>query len=211
MKKVNYFDNQYVEEQIIRFQQTRDNEILNDLLPIFNKLISGVIERYRLLRRNYINDDIAQEAWVGILESAPRWSKEKGDAFSYFTGVVRNKIFWYLKAHYKDTSMNSNDPETVNIDDESIDVRTDESHGVESESVIRDYILKLTPEALNLPEENEEYGIILESIKAKIAHNDSVKYEDLIKETQKEIGHPKKKVRFVLDSIYAHFMDQEEI
>jgi len=99
----------------------------------------------------------------------------------------------------------------VNIDDESVDIGTDESHGIESESVIRDYILKLTPEALNFPEENEEYGIILESIKAKIAHNDSVKYEDLIKETQKEIGHPKKKVRFVLDSIYAHFMDQEEI
>jgi hypothetical protein len=39
-------------------------------------------------------------------------------------------------------------------------------------------------------------------------HGDSVKYEDLIRETQKEIGHPKKKVRFVLDAIYSHFMGE---
>lgn len=211
MKKKNYFDNEYVEEQIIKFQQTKDNEILNDLLPVFTKLISGVIERYRLLRRNYINDDIVQEAWVGIIEATPRWAKEKGDAFSYFTGVVRNKIFWYLKANYKDTSMNSQDLDTINIDNENIELGTNENGGFENASVIKDYILKLTPEALNLPEDNEEYGIILESIKAKISNNDSVRYEDLIKETQKEIGHPKKKVRFVLDSIYLHFMDQEEI
>jgi hypothetical protein len=146
---------------------------------------------------------------VGILEAAPRWSKEKGDAFSYFTGVARNKIFWYLKSYYQDTSLNSEDPHFMAIDDENFskDFSADSDNEFENLSAIRDYILKLTSEALNLPED-ESYDIILDSIKAKIINGDSVKYEDLIRETQKEIGHPKKKVRFVLDAIYSHFMGE---
>jgi len=209
MSKKMYFDNDYVEARLIEFQATRDYDIINELNPIFNKLISGVIGRYKLLRRNYINDDIRQEAWVGILEAAPKWSKEKGDAFSYFTGVARNKIFWYLKSYYQDTSLDSADPHFMAIDDENFnhDFSQDSDNEFENLSAIRDYILKLTAESLNLPDD-ESYGIILESIKAKIINGDSVRYEDLIRETQKEIGHPKKKVRFVLDAIYSHFMGE---
>ena len=209
MKKKNYFDNDYVEKKITEFQQTNDQKIIEELAPIFRKLITGVIGKYKLLRRNYINDDLSQEAWVGILEAAPRWSKEKGDAFSYFTGVTRNKIFWYLKATYQDTSMTAPDtPQPIALDDDNnFDVVSDEDAGFENLSAIRDYILKLTAEKLDLPED-ESYTMILDSIKSKIVHGDSVRYEDLIKETQKEIGHPKKKVRFVLDQIYAHFMGE---
>ncbi len=209
MSKKMYFDNEYVEERLSEFQTTKDYSIINNLSPVFDKLISGVIGRYKLLRRNYINDDIRQEAWVGILEAAPKWSKEKGDAFSYFTGVARNKIFWYLKSYYQDTSLNSEDPHFMQIDDENFnnDLSQDSDNEFENLSAIRDYILKLTGESLNLPDE-ESYGIILDSIKAKIINGDSVRYEDLIRETQKEIGHPKKKVRFVLDSIYSHFMGE---
>ena len=209
MSKKMYFDNDYVEERLIEFQATKDYEIINELNPVFNKLISGVIGRYKLLRRNYINEDIRQEAWVGILEAAPKWSKEKGDAFSYFTGVARNKIFWYLKSYYQDTSLNSEDPHFMAIDDENFnnEISQDSDNEFENLSAIRDYILKLTADALSLPED-ESYSIILESIKAKMMHGDSVRYEDLIRETQKEIGHPKKKVRFVLDAIYSHFMGE---
>lgn len=204
-----YFDNAFVEERLLEFQATKNYDIINELNPIFNKLISGVIGRYKLLRKNYINEDIRQEAWVGILEAAPKWSKEKGDAFSYFTGVARNKIFWYLKSYYRDTSLNSADPHFMAIDDENFnnELSQDSDNEFENLSAIRDYILKLTAESLNLPED-ESYGIILNSIKAKIAHGDSVRYEDLIRETQKEIGLPKKKVRFVLDAIYSHFMGE---
>lgn len=209
MNKKMYFDNLKVEELICEWQKTRDPAIIDELTPTFKKLITGVIGRYKLLRRNYVNDDLSQEAWVGILEAAPRWNKEKGDAFSYFTGVARNKIFWYLKSQYQDTSMNSEDPTAIALDDANInfELGTDEENGFENMSAIRDYILKLTPENLNLPDD-ESYGTILDSIKMKMVNGDSVKYEDLIKETQKEIGHPKKKVRFVLDSIYAHFMGE---
>lgn len=209
MTKKMYFDNEKVEELIIEYQKTKDQKIIEELAPIFKKLIAGVIGRYKLLRRNFVNDDLSQEAWVGILEAAPKWSKEKGDAFSYFTGVARNKIFWYLKSYYQDTSMNSDDPTSIALDDSTInfELGTDEENGFENKSAICDYVLKLTPENLNLPDD-ENYGIILDSIKTKMINGDSVKYEDLIKETQKEIGHPKKKVRFVLDAIYSHFMGE---
>ena len=209
MTKKMYFDNLKVEELISEWQRTKDPSIIDELAPVFKQLITGVIGRYKLLRRNFVNDDLSQEAWVGILEAAPRWSKEKGDAFSYFTGVARNKIFWYLKSYYQDTSINSDDPSKLAIDDVTLnfELGSAEEAGFENLSAISDYILKLTPDCLNLPED-ESYGIILESIKMKIMHGDSVKYEDLIKETQKEIGHPKKKVRFVLDAIYSHFMGE---
>lgn len=209
MTKKMYFDNLKVEELIIEWQRTKNHEIIDELAPVFKQLIAGVIGRYKLLRRNFVNDDLSQEAWVGILEAAPRWSKEKGDAFSYFTGVARNKIFWYLKSYYQDTSMNSEDHAKLAIDDITLnfELGTDEENGFENMSAIHDYILKLTPECLNLPDD-DSYGIILDSIKMKILHGDSVRYEDLIKETQKEIGHPKKKVRFVLDTIYSHFMGE---
>jgi DNA-directed RNA polymerase specialized sigma24 family protein len=204
-----YFDNDFVEERIIEFQKTKDPKIIDELTPIFKKLILGVIGRYKLLRRNYVNDDLSQEAWVGILEAAPKWSKEKGDAFSYFTGVARNKIFWYLKSYYQDTSIDSDDLSTIALDDENstFELSDEDSAGFENESAIKDYVLKLTPEILDLPDDLG-YAAILDSIKRKIVHGDSVKYEDLIKETQKEIGHPKKKVRFVLDQIYSHFMGE---
>ena len=204
-----YFDNDKVEELILEYQRTKDPAIIDELAPVFKKLIIGVIGRYKLLRRNFVNDDLSQEAWVGLLEAAPKWSKEKGDAFSYFTGVARNKIFWYLKSYYQDTSMNSEDPSKLAIDDSTInfELGTDEENGFENMSAIRDYVLKLTSDCLNLPED-ESYGIILDSIKMKMMNGDSVKYEDLIKETQKEIGYPQKKVRFVLDAIYSHFMGE---
>lgn len=209
MTKEMYFDNDKVEELILEYQRTKDPAIIDELAPVFKKLITGVIGRYKLLRRNFVNDDLSQEAWVGLLEAAPKWSKEKGDAFSYFTGVARNKIFWYLKSYYQDTSMNSDDPGKMAIDDSTLnfELGTDEENGFENMSAIRDYVLKLTPDCLNLPD-YDGYGIILDSIKIKMMNGDSVRYEDLIKETQKEIGYPKKKVRFVLDAIYSHFMGE---
>ena len=51
MSKKNYFDNAFVEEKITEFQQTGNKAIIEELTPIFRKLISGVIGRYKLLRK----------------------------------------------------------------------------------------------------------------------------------------------------------------
>jgi DNA-directed RNA polymerase specialized sigma subunit len=202
----NYFDNDFVELKITEFQKTGDRTIIDELEPIFKKLIHGIISRYKLIRSNVINDDLPQEAWVGILEVLPKWNKERGDAFSCFTAVAKNKMLWYLKNNYKDTSLNSNDPSRIALDDENVklELSTDVDQSFEALSAIRDFVQKLTSDSLDLPED-ECYNIILESIKEKIVHGDHIIYENLIKETQKEIGHPKKKVRFVLDRIYAAF------
>ncbi len=202
----NYFDNDFVELKIAEFQKTNDRSIIDELEPIFKKLIYGIISRYKLIRSNVINDDLPQEAWVGILEVLPKWNKERGDAFSCFTAVAKNKMLWYLKNNYKDTSLNSNDPSRIALDDEDVNLElsTDVDSSFEALSAIKDFVQKLTSDSLDLPEE-ECYNTILESIKEKIVHGDHILYENLIKETQKEIGYPKKKVRFVLDRIYAAF------
>lgn len=208
-----YFDNDEVEKKILIFQKTGDRRQLEELIPIFEKLISGVIGKYKLLRRNYINDDLYQEAWVGIMEVINKWNKEKGDAFSYLTAVAKNKIFWYLKNNYKDTSMNA--PEIVKI---SINSKTDDiesSIDLEDTSrdkldvlLICDYIKKLTIDQLDVDKNDEDYAKILESFKKKIISEDNIEYSDLVKETQKELGIQKKKIRTLLDAIYVHFKDE---
>lgn len=210
--KKRYFDNDEVEKKILIFQKTGDRQQLEDLIPIFEKLISGVIGRYKLLRRNYINDDLYQEAWVGIMEVINKWDKEKGDAFSYLTAVAKNKIFWYLKNNYKDTSMNA--AEIAKI---SIDSKTDEYEGIDLEDtgstkldvlLVYDYIRKLTIDQLDVDKNDGDYSKILENFKKKIISGDSIKYNDLVKETQKELGIPKKKTRIMLNAVYSHFVGE---
>jgi RNA polymerase sigma factor (sigma-70 family) len=211
--KIPYFNNKDVEEKILLFQQTGDPVIIDELVPTLKKLIAGVIGKYKLLRRNYINDDLYQEAWVGIMEVVGKWNPERGTAFSYLTGVVRNKIFWYLKNHYHDTSVTSDDTVKISLDDHQNDKTYQTSVNPQNllneanDFMIKDYLKKLTIDDLSLPE-NDNYDIILESIKAKILSNDNIIYEDLIRETQKELVIPKKQVRELLDAIYNKFIGE---
>lgn len=206
-----YFDNDKIEEKILLFQQTKDPLIIDELVPVLKKLIAGVIGKYKLLRRNYINDDIYQEAWVGIMEVLPKWSKEKGNAFSYLTAVVKNKIFWYLKNNYQDTSITSDDIIKISIDNRpeeygknSIEPRNRDGNTLDKLSIV-DYVRKLSVEQLGLTRD-EDYKKILVNIKEKMLSGDNINYDDLIKEIQKELLIPKKKVRTLLDRIYKNFV-----
>lgn len=207
-----YFNNNEVEKQITEYQQTKDPKILENLTPIFNKLIAGVIGKYKLLRRNYINDDIYQEAWLGILEVINKWEKTKGDAFSYFTAVVRNKIFWFLKNHYKDTSYTSEDPVQVDIEMQITDynpniVFRDKIDPNYEMSAVTDFIKKINIYNLKLGYD-DECKKALEIIKEKILSGDNIENEELIIEIQRETGIPKKKIRLVLTAIYSEFIEE---
>jgi DNA-directed RNA polymerase specialized sigma24 family protein len=206
-KQKMYFDNKEVEEKILLYQNNeKDREkILNELFPVFDLLIKGVISKYKLLRRNYINDDLYQEAWTGIMEVILKWNKVKGDAFSYFTAVAKNKIFWYLKNNYNDTSLNANEQTKINIEnvENTFELSSEDLETADILS-IKDYIEKITLEKI-LIDYDEDYKIILESIKNKILLDDNLKYVDIVKEIQKESKIPKRKIKYVLDSIYLNF------
>jgi DNA-directed RNA polymerase specialized sigma subunit len=211
MKKM-YFDNKKIEEKITTYQQNKDPQILNELTPDFEKLILGVIGKYKLLRSNFINDDLFQEAWVGILEVIPKWSKEKGDIFSYLTAVVKNKIFWYLKNQYQDTSYVSNDLLQVEIDEDSVFM----NEKIDNFDLIsiKDYVKKIEIENLNIglddekPGKDKDFAITLSSIKEKILSGDNIEYREMIKEIQKETLIPKKKIKAVLDAMYRNFIGE---
>jgi len=207
-----YFDNIEIEKKILEYQKTKNPQIIEDLAPVFNKLISGVIGRYKLLRRNYINDDISQEAWLGIMEVANKWEKSKGDAFSYFTAVIRNKIFWFLKNQYKDTSYTSEDPVQVDIEMQITDYNPNIAFRDKIDpnyefSAIADYIRKLDIYNLKLGHD-DECKKALEVIKEKLLSEDNIENEELIIEIQRETSIPKKKIRLVLTSIYSDFMGE---
>jgi len=212
-----YFNNEEIEKQIIIYLKTKDPQIIEELAPVFNKLITGVIGRYKLLRRNYINNDISQEAWLGIMEVINKWEKNKGDAFSYFTAVIRNKIFWFLKNQYKDTSYNSEDPVQVdiemqitdynpNISEKRISSRDKIDPNYESCS-ITDYIKKLDIYKLKLGYD-DQCREALEIIKGRLLSEDNIENEELIIEIQRETQIPKKKIRLVLTAIYSDFIGE---
>lgn len=207
-----YFDNLEIEKKILEYQKTKNPQIIEELTPVFNKLISGVIGRYKLLRRNYINDDISQEAWLGIMEVMSKWEKGKGDAFSYFTAVIRNKIFWFLKNQYKDTSYTSEDPVQVDIEMQITDYNPNITFRDKIDpnyefSAIADYINKLDIYHLKLGYD-DECKKALEVIKKKLLSEDNVEHEELIIEIQRETQIPKKKIRLVLTSIYSDFIGE---
>jgi DNA-directed RNA polymerase specialized sigma subunit len=207
-----YFKNEEVEERVLEYQRTRDIKIIEELEPIFKNLINGVISRYKLLRRNYINDDLAQEAWVGIMEAIHKWDKTKGDAFSFFTAISKNKIFWYLKNQYKDTSITSDEPITVNVDDNNANFDMymgSHPENVEHTYTVLEFITKIKMSDLKI-RSTDENKRILECIKNKVICNegksiDNIVYADLIREIQKETKIPKKNIRHVLEKIYKTY------
>ena len=207
-----YFKNEEVEERVLEYQRTRDVKIIEELEPIFKNLINGVISRYKLLRRNYINDDLAQEAWVGIMEAIHKWDKTKGDAFSFFTVISKNKIFWYLKNQYKDTSITSDEPITVNVDDNNANFDIyigSHPENVEHTYAVLEFITKIKISDLKV-RSTDENKRILEHIKNKVICNegksiDNIVYADLIREIQKETKIPKKNIKYILEKIYKTY------
>jgi len=87
-KKVYYIDNKRFEE-IIPLYLTSNAEYVDELMGLFDLLITNIIESFKF---NIDKDDAKQECFLLILKTLRNFQPSKGSAFNYFTTVIVNNL-----------------------------------------------------------------------------------------------------------------------
>ena len=87
-KKVYYIDNKRFEE-IIPLYLTNNTEYVDELMGLFDLLITNIIESFKF---NIDKDDAKQECFLLILKTLRNFQPSKGSAFNYFTTVIVNNL-----------------------------------------------------------------------------------------------------------------------
>jgi len=83
-----YIDNERFEEIIILYQMDPETH-QDDLVSLFDLLITNIIESFRF---KVDPDDAKQECFALVLKTVKNFKPRKGTAFNYFTTIVVNNL-----------------------------------------------------------------------------------------------------------------------
>ena len=83
-----YIDNERFEEIIILYQKDPETH-QEDLVSLFDLLITNIIESFRF---KVDPDDAKQECFALVLKTVKNFKPRKGTAFNYFTTIVVNNL-----------------------------------------------------------------------------------------------------------------------
>jgi len=83
-----YIDNERFEEIIILYQKDPETH-QDDLVSLFDLLITNIIESFRF---KVDPDDAKQECFALVLKTVKNFKPRKGTAFNYFTTIVVNNL-----------------------------------------------------------------------------------------------------------------------
>tara|TARA_R110000796_G_scaffold223669_1_gene339924 strand:+ start:154 stop:495 length:342 start_codon:yes stop_codon:yes gene_type:complete len=86
--KNHYIDNKEFEETILLYQQDPEN-YENDLVMLFDLLISNIIDSFKF---KVDPDDAKQECFALVLKTVKNFKPRKGTAFNYFTTIIINNL-----------------------------------------------------------------------------------------------------------------------
>ena len=116
-KSNHYIDNKRFEEVIFLFQEDQKAHE-DELVEMFDVLITSICDSFRF---KVDKEDAKQICFLRVLNTLPRFNKEKGSAFNYFTTVIINELklvytknkkynekismFWELKSGYSSSSV----------------------------------------------------------------------------------------------------------
>jgi hypothetical protein len=149
VKSVNYFDVRE-ETAVVMFLQSETmkerNEIYNEFLkkPI-EKMVSSIIRRYKLYRKDMSFDEILNDTQSFLITKSDKFIPDKNKkAYSYFGTICKNYLMGQIIKDQKDTNRK------VSYEDisSSLEERPDlvyyiENDVVESDKIITDYIVQL--------------------------------------------------------------------
>lgn len=100
----NYFDENKIIQIIDKYNDTKDVQVLSELLaPLttqIHKMIGKEFAYNSVIQNN--KDDAVSNCFIEILKSIPRFSDKKGKAFSYINRIIKNtllKYTIYLRKH----------------------------------------------------------------------------------------------------------------
>jgi len=83
-----YIDNERFEEIIILYQKDPETH-QDDLVSLFDLLITNIIESFRF---KVDPDDAKQDCFALVLKTVKNFKPRKGTAFNYFTTIVVNNL-----------------------------------------------------------------------------------------------------------------------
>jgi len=86
--KNHYIDNKKFEEIILLYQQDPQT-YEEDLVSLFDLLISNIIGSFRF---KVDPDDARQECFTLVLKTVKNFKPRKGTAFNYFTTIIVNNL-----------------------------------------------------------------------------------------------------------------------
>ena len=86
--KNHYIDNERIEEIILLYQQDPET-YQDDLVSLFDLLISNIIDSFRF---KVDPDDAKQECFALVLKTVKNFKPRKGTAFNYFTTIIVNNL-----------------------------------------------------------------------------------------------------------------------
>ena len=149
VKSVNYFDVRE-ETAVVMFLQAETmkerNEIYNEFLkkPI-EKMVSSIIRRYKLYRKDMSFDEILNDTHSFLITKSDKFIPDKNKkAYSYFGTICKNYLMGQIIKDQKDTNRK------VSYEDisSSLEERPDlvyyiEDDTIETDKIITDYIAQL--------------------------------------------------------------------
>jgi hypothetical protein len=169
IKSTNYFDVQEedaVKEFLLADTIEERNKIYNEFLkkPI-EKMVSSIIRRYKLYRKDMSFDEILNDTHSFLITKSDKFSPEKNKkAYSYFGTICKNYLMGQIIKDQKDTNRK------VSYEDisSSLEERPDmvyyiENDTIETEKIIVDYIIELKSyvEIGNLSDNERKLGYAL--------------------------------------------------
>lgn len=188
IKSNNYFDVRE-ETAVVMFLQAETmkerNEIYNEFLkkPI-EKMVSSIIRRYKLYRKDMSFDEILNDTHSFLITKSDKFIPDKNKkAYSYFGTICKNYLMGQIIKDQKDTNRK------VSYEDisSSLEERPDlvyyiENDVVESDKIITDYIVQLKTfiEVSSLNENEVKLGYALlelfENYDSVFVGNDNKKF-----------------------------------
>ena len=101
----NYFGKE-VEQDIIRYNELSENSDRSKLYefkihPALNKLVENVIHKYKFYHYDSTYEDLKHETVLYLHERLPKYTVDKGKAFSYFTVIARNYLIVRTTENYE--------------------------------------------------------------------------------------------------------------
>lgn len=101
-----YFTSQ-TEESIKLYNETDDDLVKNrvyakEIRPAFNKLVENIIHTFKFYYTDGQSlDDVQHEVVSFLIEKLPKFTSDKGKAFSYFSIVAKNYLILNNNKNYK--------------------------------------------------------------------------------------------------------------
>lgn len=101
----NYFGKE-VENDIILYNSIEDegerSRIYEQRIhPALNKLVENVIHKYKFYYYDSTYEDLKHETVIYLHERLPKYTSDKGKAFSYFTVIARNYLIVRTTENYE--------------------------------------------------------------------------------------------------------------